>query len=115
VEFYNLLSYSYNIQGGNSAGGLKEVGYNHWQTPNEGANNITGFTALPAGMILSGAGPDIPGQFSYHWTSTQFDNNISYANDPNNAIPVWMYYATNDYVSYGRPILDCMSVRFLKD
>lgn len=31
-------------------GKLKETGTSHWKTPNKGATNSTGFTALPAGI-----------------------------------------------------------------
>lgn len=33
----------------NVGGKLREVGFEHWAEPNEGATNETGFTALPAG------------------------------------------------------------------
>ena len=35
------------------AGGyLKEMGYSHWDFPNTGANNLSGFSALPAGIRI---------------------------------------------------------------
>ncbi len=42
----------YNYVGG-SAGKLKETGTAHWQSPNSGATNETGFTALPGGYRYS--------------------------------------------------------------
>jgi uncharacterized protein (TIGR02145 family) len=38
--------------GDNAGGKLKEEGTVHWQTPNEGATNETGVTALPGGTDL---------------------------------------------------------------
>ena len=47
TEFDSLVSF---LGGGAIAGGkLKETGLNHWSTPNEGASNLSGFTALPGG------------------------------------------------------------------
>jgi uncharacterized protein (TIGR02145 family) len=60
--------------GGESiAGGkLKETGWSHWRTPNAGATNESGFTALPAGHR------DINGTFSamdddgYWWSVSEY-------------------------------------------
>ncbi|MDX2415307.1 MAG: fibrobacter succinogenes major paralogous domain-containing protein [Bacteroidales bacterium] len=63
-----------NFLGGTDiAGGkLKEVGTEHWTTPNTGANNETGFTALPAGYrTLSGTFNNIQ-DYGYYWSSTAF-------------------------------------------
>lgn len=52
------------------AGGLmKEPGTVHWQAPNKGATNLSGFTALPAGeRDLTGAFT-VQGQYAEWWTS----------------------------------------------
>ncbi len=67
-EWGILVNY---LRGYMEAGGkLKESDYTHWPSPNVGANNITGFTAIPGGIRL------YPGKFSYisqmtfMWTST---------------------------------------------
>lgn len=53
-EWMTLASY---LGGPDIAGGkLKEAGTAHWVSPNAGANNITGFTALPGGMIDAAGG-----------------------------------------------------------
>jgi uncharacterized protein (TIGR02145 family) len=40
-----------NFLGSTTAGGnMKETGLSHWASPNLGADNISGFTALPAGL-----------------------------------------------------------------
>ncbi|MES2848985.1 MAG: fibrobacter succinogenes major paralogous domain-containing protein, partial [Bacteroidota bacterium] len=50
----------------NSCGGcLKEIGTAHWLTPNTGANNITGFTALPNNGNL-------PSMFACFWSKDSY-------------------------------------------
>jgi uncharacterized protein (TIGR02145 family) len=61
-----------NLLGGESIAGvkLKEMGTNHWDTPNTGATNETGFTAIPGGNIYSnGSGMNI-GSLGGWWSST---------------------------------------------
>jgi uncharacterized protein (TIGR02145 family) len=71
-EFATLIDY---LGGMSVAGGkLKEAGTEHWFTPNTGATNGSGFTALPGGgryNIYSEGGvfSDL-GYYAYYWTST---------------------------------------------
>ena len=65
--------------GGESDAGdkLKESGTSHWSSPNEGATNEYGFTALPGGYRSSnGTFYDI-GNYGYWWSATEY--NASYA------------------------------------
>jgi uncharacterized protein (TIGR02145 family) len=72
TEWNTLITY----EGGSSVAGgkLKEVGTTHWLSPNTGASNSSGFTALPGGLnITTGTVLNPPsnlGYFTYFWTST---------------------------------------------
>jgi uncharacterized protein (TIGR02145 family) len=65
------------LNGENGAGGkLKETGLTHWNSPNTGATNETGFTALGAGSRGStffGIGTDAD-----FWTSTEYNGGSSW-------------------------------------
>jgi uncharacterized protein (TIGR02145 family) len=67
-----------NYLGSGAGGKLKETGTAHWVTPNTGATNVTGFSALPGGSRGS-----IYGTFNYvgneglWWSSTVYDGTSS--------------------------------------
>ena len=96
------------LQQSTIAGGkMKEMGTVHWISPNNGATNSSGFTALPAGWRYPWDFGDIRG-FTYFWTSTI--NNNALGNY------VWLRYdesyvhrQSNTWNSSG------FSVRCLKD
>ena len=58
-----------------AGGKLKEKGTAHWQSPNEGATNETGFSALPGGRYHSGGSFDGLGSDGYCWSSTANSSN----------------------------------------
>ncbi len=99
-----------NELGGTSiAGGkLKESGTTHWNSPNIGATNESGFTALPGGNRLSNNGSFVDIGYNGRWWSTsERDNNYIWLR--------YMSYSDSEAVrnfgnkSYG------LSVRCVKD
>ena len=103
-EWQNLITY---LGGTDVAGGkLKEAGTAHWQSPNFGATNYFGFTALPAGIRTD--------QFinigieGIWWLSEVDWSNWS--------APVWHLYSTNSNVLLDFYNNFCgLSVRCIKD
>ncbi|MBN1184649.1 MAG: T9SS type A sorting domain-containing protein [Bacteroidales bacterium] len=80
-DWANLATY---LDGNEFAGGmLKEQGYEHWNSPNLGADNYSGFTALPGGFRSNngkygfGKFNDI-GNSATFISATEFDNENSY-------------------------------------
>jgi len=64
--------------GGDSVAGgkLKEAGTSHWDSPNTGATNETGFTALPGGYRYNAYGSFYYiGKNGYWWSSTEYNTN----------------------------------------
>jgi uncharacterized protein (TIGR02145 family) len=69
AEWTTLTTY---LGGESVAGGkLKETGTTHWTTPNTGATNETGFTALPGGYRDSNGPYGNVGNYGYWWSSTE--------------------------------------------
>ncbi len=52
-----------------AGGRLKEVGTEHWESPNEGANNSSGFSGLPGGMRFKEGHFDHIGKRGLFWSS----------------------------------------------
>ena len=58
------------LGGGGVAGGpMKEPGTAHWQAPNAGATNLSGFSALPGGRRYIDGSFDSLGLYALWWTS----------------------------------------------
>jgi uncharacterized protein (TIGR02145 family) len=54
-----------------AGGDLKETGTIHWQTPNTGATNTSGFTAFAGGIRNNSGGFQGLGPHAYYYTATQ--------------------------------------------
>jgi uncharacterized protein (TIGR02145 family)/uncharacterized repeat protein (TIGR02543 family) len=107
AEWELLLS---NTGGYSAAGGkLKEAGLTHWNTPNQGATNEFGFTALPGGWREN------TGTFSSLTTTGDWWTATAY---PYNSTDVWekrMFYYYTDVYEYGVDKKYGMSVRCVRD
>lgn len=98
-----------NFLGGISiAGGkLKEIGIDHWKSPNVGATDETGFAALAGGMRDGNSRYEDFGLYGHWWSSTQ--------SDANNAWGRGIYYNYGDLggSSFGKTL--GYSIRCIKD
>jgi len=69
------LTMEAHLGGPDAAGGkAKEGGTIHWNPPNTGATNESGFTGLPAGGRGRFGGPGEIGNYATWWTSTSYDS-----------------------------------------
>ncbi len=103
LEFINYL------EGDTLAGGkLKEAGTAHWNSPNKGATNSSGFTALPAGGWDANGGGFKRGEKTYFWTDSEQENGsltIVVLNHNSRAVSLLVDH----------PIDKAFSVRLIKD
>jgi uncharacterized protein (TIGR02145 family) len=64
-------------QGGGAGGKLKSI-INLWTSPNSGATNISGFSALPSGLRGTLGTFGNLSTYTYFWTSTEFHNTAAH-------------------------------------
>ncbi len=105
TEFSTLAT---NLGGTAQAGSKMKSTSGLWQSPNTGANNSSGFSALPGGSRLFNNGSfSTTGGQGYWWSSTNFISNLNY------------YYALlSDNSGFLRDFVDenyGFSVRCVKD
>jgi len=104
-EWTFLTSY---LGGEDVAGGkLKESGTNHWGSPNTGATNESGFTALPGGYRNYNGTFDNFGNFGYWWSATE--NDAAYAWNR------YMFYGYANVYRYFKHKEVGLSVRCIRD
>lgn len=109
AEWLELVN---SLGGEEVAGGkMKEIGTAHWNTPNTGANNSSGFTALAGGLYDSVYDRFVTlGRSACWWSSTD-----EYG-DNNEAAFYLVIYAGNAYTSRGAvDKSQYLSVRCIKD
>ena len=63
-------------RGTDEGGKLKEVGTNHWNSPNTGARNSSGFTGLPSGSRNSSGIFANLGNYGYWWSTTEYGSTL---------------------------------------
>jgi uncharacterized protein (TIGR02145 family) len=104
-EWFILLEY---LGGFWTAGGkLKETGVTHWLSPNEGATNESGFTALPGGRRdPDGTFKDL-GLIAHWWSTTELNETIAYQ--------LYVYYLTINFANSNNYKQAGYSVRCLKN
>jgi uncharacterized protein (TIGR02145 family) len=112
-----------NYLGGNnkkndiSGGKLKEAGTINWKSPNTGATNESGFTALPGGFIVNDTCKDV-GYEGGWWSSNEMNLSLMGNQDENLISGAATYSLSNSDAKF-RTILGIKnhgySVRCLKD
>lgn len=106
VEWRTLVDY---LGGSNVAGGkMKETGTTHWNSPNTGATNESGFSALPGGNRGAQYGYfDDLGNHAYFWSSSEYSSYHGWARALNYNNSEVSLYAGNKHSGF--------SVRCVKD
>jgi len=104
-EWQTLVDY---LGGSEVAGGkMKESGTAHWYSPNTGATNESGFSALPGGSRNSNGTYGSMGIRAGIWSSTEAGGNIAYQRA--------MYYAHAAISHIGDSKRDGKSIRCVRD
>ena len=87
---------------------MKEAGYSHWNEPNVGANDSSGFKALAGGYrYKNGILTDGMGYFGFWWSSNNYEQNQAISN---------VLYTNNKIIGINYDNKNCgFSVRCIKD
>jgi uncharacterized protein (TIGR02145 family) len=104
AEWQTIVDYL----GGSVAGGkMKETGTAHWKSPNTGATNESGFSALPGGhRYYDGEFYDM-GYYAYFWSSSEVSTYYAWFR--------FLYYASSDVDRGDYDKQDGFSVRLVRD
>jgi uncharacterized protein (TIGR02145 family) len=78
IGLHQLLVDTTGWRGTNEGGKLKEIGTEHWLTPNTEANNTMNFNAIPGGERLTSGTYVMKGMHAFFWTSTITDDYKTY-------------------------------------
>ena len=108
AEWTTLETYLNTVAPTGSVGGkMKSNGTTYWNSPNTGADNASGFTALPGGWRTDSGGFGFIRILAFFWSATEVDPSYAWYRllDSNNSAVVRDY----DYRSVGA------SVRCLRD
>ena len=92
-----------------AGGKMKETGTTHWNSPNTGATNESGFTALPGGYKSSACGGyfgDI-GVWANFWSSSDLDSNDAWT--------IRLYFDDSQFYNFDRYKKYGFSIRCVKD
>jgi uncharacterized protein (TIGR02145 family) len=94
-------------RGKNAGGFLKEEGLAHWTLPNNGSDNRSRFTGLPAGIRYANGDFTFLGSYAYFWTATGFDSAKAWSRR--------LYHNEQDVARWYYLKKDSFSVRCLKN
>jgi len=97
LGMYSSQANSTGWRGTNEGGKLKEIGTTHWNPPNTGATNSSGFTCLPGGSHSAGSTFTDLTIYADFWTSSQTGSAAWYRFIGNNSAQV----GRNNISAYG--------------
>jgi uncharacterized protein (TIGR02145 family) len=96
-----------NWRGTDEGGKLKEAGTTHWNSPNTGATNESGFSALPGGGRTYDGSFGYMGGSAYFWSSTETYSNFAWRRH--------LYYSTSQVHRFYYLKRHGFSVRCVRD
>lgn len=94
-------------RGTHEGGKLKEAGTEHWNPPNTGATNESGFTALPGGYRVNNGGFLNMETYAYFWSSSESGAYLSWGRLLSSGIAAIYRYSDSKAAGF--------SVRLVKD